>query len=335
MNWWCAATNEPWSWSPRAYPGVWITMAALLAAYFWAWRHAPAGRPADSTSASAPRPPSGEADPAGAQASAATVTERHVQRAARRKRWAFVGGWLLLWAATDWPLGTLGAGYLASAHMVQYVIYTMAAAPLLMVSIPEWMLRRLLSKLRIYRLVRFLAQPVVAAVVFNFVLISTHAPLTVDAFRANQFGSFLLDAAWLLSALLMWLPVCGPLQEMKPSLPVRGVYLFLAAGLFPMIPGGFLTFASSPLYAVYELAPRVGGLDALADQQLAGALMKVGNIPLLWPVLGALFIRWAQEDREPSARTGGGRPAGPSNGRSPSAEAPTAPPGRTEQRPPQ
>jgi putative membrane protein len=173
----------------------------------------------------------------------------------------------------------------------------MAAAPLLVLGLPEWMLRRALSRLRAYRLLRLLAQPLVAGVLFNVVLVATHAPLTVDTLRTNQAGSFLLDVAWLASALLLWLPVCGPLDELKPSYPARGVYLFLAAGLVPMVPGGFLTFAEAPLYAVYELAPRIGGFEALDDQQAAGAIMKVGNLPLLWPVLAGLFLRWAAQDR--------------------------------------
>lgn len=266
MSWWCSSTNQPWTWQPQAYPGIWAAMLVLLGTYLWALREAP--RAAGS-----------------------------LDDASRRKRWFFLGGWALLWAATDWPLGALGAGYLATAHMAQFVIYTMAAAPLLVLGIPEWMARRLLSRLRAYRLVRLLAQPVVAGLTFNAVLVATHAPITVDTFRTNQAASFVLDAAWLAAALLLWLPVCGPLEELKPSLPVRGVYLFLAAGLVPMIPGGFLTFAETPLYAIYELAPRVGGIDALSDQQAAGAIMKVGNIPLLWPVLAGLFIRWATEDR--------------------------------------
>lgn len=275
MTWWCSSTNQPWTWQPQAYPGIWAAMLVLLGTYLWAWRQAP--QAAES-----------------------------LDRAARRKPWFFLGGWALLWAATDWPLGALGAGYLATAHMAQFVIYTMAAAPLLVLGTPEWMLRRLLSRLRAYRLARLLAQPVVAGLTFNAVLVATHAPITVDTFRANQAASFVLDAAWLAASLLLWLPVCGPLEELKPSLPVRGVYLFLAAGLVPMIPGGFLTFAETPLYAIYELAPRVGGIDALSDQQAAGAIMKVGNIPLLWPVLAGLFIRWATEDgvatRAPRAR---------------------------------
>jgi len=264
VTWWCAASTDPWSWSPRAYPGIWLFMGLLLVGYVLAWRLAPAvDSPTD-----------------------------------RNRRWAFLGGWAVLWLSTDWPLGSLGAGYLATAHMTQYVLYTMAAAPLLVLGLPEWMLRRVLSKLRASRLVSLLARPLVAGLVFNVVLISTHAPITVDNLRTSQVGSFALDVAWLVSGLLLWLPVCGPLAELKPSLPVRGVYLFLAAGLVPMVPGGFLTFSETPLYAVYELAPRVNGFDALDDQQAAGAIMKIGNLPLLWPVLAGLFVRWANQDRD-------------------------------------
>jgi cytochrome c oxidase assembly factor CtaG len=284
VSWWCSASKDPWTWTPQAYPGIWLFMGFLLVAYLWATRNPP--RPANPgklvEGSSDPAPPS-------------------VSPRLWRNRWAFLGGWIVLWLATDWPLGTLGAGYLATAHMAQYVLYTMAAAPLLVLGIPEWTLRRLLSRLRAYRAVRMLAQPIIAGLVFNAVLVATHAPITVDTFRTNQLGSFLLDLAWLASALLLWLPVCGPLEELKPSLPARGVYLFLAAGLVPMVPGGFLTFAGTPLYAVYELAPRVGVLnDALDDQQAAGAIMKVGNLPLLWPVLAGIFIRWANQERAPS-----------------------------------
>jgi hypothetical protein len=94
---------------------------------------------------------------------------------------------------------------------------------------------------------------------------------------------------------------------MRPSYPVRAVLLFVGAGVVPMIPGGFLTFAAHPLYGVYELAPRVGGLDAGVDQQLAGVLMKIGNVPLLWPAIGVLFARWARESGGPAPRDRSGR----------------------------
>ncbi|HEX5947533.1 MAG TPA: cytochrome c oxidase assembly protein [Acidimicrobiales bacterium] len=262
MTWWCSATRLPWDWAPRAYPGVWLVMAGLMSWYVLARRRL-------------------------------TPEERAVED--RRRPLAFAGGWVALWVATDWPLGALGSGYLASAHMVQYLLYTQVAAPLLVLGLNEPMLRRLLARTRTTELVRLLTRPVAAVVLFNAVLIATHAPVTVDALRTSQAGSFVLDGLWLLSGLILWLPVCGPLDEIRPSYPVRAVLLFVGAGVVPMIPGGFLTFATTPLYGIYELAPRVGGFDAGVDQQLAGVLMKIGNVPLLWPAIGVLFARWAKE----------------------------------------
>src|SRR5690606_29374694 len=225
----------------------------------------------------------------------------------RRRPLAFAGGWVALWVASDWPLGTLGAGYLASAHMVQYLLYTLVAAPLLVLGLDEPMLRRALARTRTAGLVRVACRPVTAGLIFNVVLVATHAPATVDPLRSSQLGSFALDGLWLASAVILWLPIAGPLDELRPGYPARAVLLFLAAGVVPMIPGAFLTFADHPLYGVYELAPRVAGFDATTDQQLAGVLMKVGSVPLIWPVIGVLFARWARASAEPGplpARSG-------------------------------
>ena len=194
----------------------------------------------------------------------------------KKKRRFFIISVLLLWIATDWPLGLLGASYLASAHMLQFLIYTMAVAPLFWLGIPEWMARRIAGRLRLYRLMGRVAQPVVGGVLFNFILIATHSPWAVDNFRTNQFGSFLMDFVWFIGGLLVWAPIISPITEHRmTSYPGRMAYLFLALGVVPAVPAGFLTFAGFPLYAIYELAPRVHGLSATTDQQLAGLIMKL------------------------------------------------------------
>ena len=262
MTWWCVTITETWSWSFRAYPGIWLSVAVLVTPYLLAMHRR-----------SGPNP--------------------------RRSRHTvlFLAGVAVYWIATDWPLGTLGAGYLASAHMVQYLLYSLGAAPLILLGMPEWMARRLVGKLRIYRAVRVLSRPLAAGLIFNAVLLATHAPLTVDALRSNQFGSFALDATWLLAGLLLWMPIISPMPELRPaSYGTRMVYLFLAAQVIPMIPGGFLTFSQFPLYSTYELAPRIGGFSAGHDQALAGALMKVGGVPVVWGTMFALMVKWARSE---------------------------------------
>ncbi len=277
MTWWCSAIKDPWSWSFRSYPGIWLMMFVVVGAYVAAWvRHR-------------------RTDPAPLDA------------AERRGLWWFGLGAVALWLATDWPLGTLGSAYLASVHMLQYMIYTLVAAPLLLLGTPEWMARALVERLHLGGLMRVLARPVVAGVLFNVVLLATHAPWTVDTFRSSQLGSMVLDIVWILSGFLLWLPIISPMPELRaPSPPVRCVYLFLAAGVMPMIPGAFLTFSSLPLYATYELAPRVGSIPATDDQQIAGILMKIGNIPIVWGTIFVIFAKWAFADRDPAS----GRPVG-------------------------
>jgi len=280
VTWWCAATRVPWSWSPRAYPGVWAFIAAIAAL-------------------------------------AVTVVRRTGVRPTRRERLAGWSGLAALWVATDWPIGTLGSGYLASAHMLQYFLYTFVAAPLLVLAVPEALARRAVRHPGAAAAHRLLARPLLAALVANVVLVATHAPITIDGLRASQAGSFALDLVWIVGGVALWWPVCGPLPEDRPSYPVRCVYLFLAAGLVPMIPGGFLTFAQYPLYALYELAPAVGSIDPVADQQAAGALMKVGSLPVVWPVIGTMFWRWARAN---PGRLGG--PASAARDRLAGADAP-------------
>ncbi|HTN80391.1 MAG TPA: hypothetical protein VMK16_12005, partial [Acidimicrobiales bacterium] len=52
---------------------------------------------------------------------------------------------------------------------------------------------------------------------------------------------------------------------------------------------------------------RIHNFAALNDQQLAGAIMKIGNIPIVWTVIAVLFFKWAALDREgppmPAPRT--------------------------------
>ena len=264
MQFWCSASTEPWSWTPTPYVGVWLVMAVLVGWYVRAWRRKRPDRPLTDVE--------------------------------RRQPWWFALGALMLWIATDWPVGALGAGYLASVHMLQFMIYTLGAAPLLLMGLPEWFFERARQR-RWWAAVRQLSRPIVAGLLFNVVLLSTHAPIVVDTLRVSQVGSFFMDVVWVVSGLILWLPLLNPDASLRHrSMAVRAVYLFLASGALPMLPGAFLVFAPGPLYRVFELAPPVFDISAANDQQMAGLIMKVGNIPILWPVLLVLFVRWSRAD---------------------------------------
>ncbi|HAP76383.1 MAG TPA: hypothetical protein DCR14_09905 [Acidimicrobiaceae bacterium] len=268
MQWWCSQLYKEWSWVPQPYLGVWLIVGALVASRAVALRRwkARLGTPGVTT----------------------------------RQRWWFWLGVIAFWISSDWPVGTLGAGYLLLVHMAQYLLYTFLAAPLLLLSMPEWQMRRLVQRLHLHSTLRLLCRPLPAVLTANIILLSTHAPWTVDTLRVTQLGSFLLDALWLIGGFLLWLPVISPMEEFRvKNGPLRCIYLFGAAGLTPMIPGGFFTFSRYPLFDTYEIAPRVG-LSALADQQIAGAMMKVGSVPVIWIVITVVWARWAGAEERAS-----------------------------------
>ena len=111
-----------------------------------------------------------------------------------------------------------------------------------------------------------------------------------------QLGALLVDLAWIGGGLWLWWPVMAPNPEVSTfRRPLKMAYLF-AATLPAIIPSAFLTFAEYPLYATYELAPRVARLlTAQEDQKIAGLLMKlVGDLPI-WFAFGVIFFRWSRD----------------------------------------
>ncbi len=258
MQWWCSATGQPWTWAWKAYPGVWLFVGLLGYGY---WRG---------------------------------VIRRAAPAPASAIAW-FAGGLLCIWIALDWPVGALGAGYLATFHTITYILLSMVAPPCLLLGIPESAVRRGLADRVGGPLIRGAARPLVALTVFNAILLVTHVPAVVDGAMDSQLGALAIDLGWFVAGMVLWWPVLAPGPDIgHMGRPMKMAYLF-AATLVPIIPSAFLTFAEYPLYSTYELAPRIfDKLTAQQDQQVAGLIMKlVGDLPV-WFAFGVLFFRWAR-----------------------------------------
>ena len=268
-----AGAESPWAWEAR--PDVWLLIAGLAVGYRWAVTKLRLRLPGP------PAPPS-----------KATVSR-------------FAVGLGVLWVAVDWPLDRLGDDYLFSAHMVQFLIVTMVAAPLFVTGIPVWLQRELTSPLG--SSFRHLTRAPVALATFQVVLVATHLPAVVALYTSNEIVHLVLHGLWVLSAYLFWLPILGRAPLVTPlGDGAKAVYL-IAATFVPSVPAGFLTWAETPLYDSYaEATPRVWGLSAIEDLQLAGAITKVGGGIILWGFILWVFIRWGTRESV--------RPSGPVRG---------------------
>ena len=187
----------------QAHLDVWLLVAALTGSYVYMVR---------------------VVGPHAVAAGQPVVTRRNVL-ALRRRRW------LMLWAASDWPIHDIGEQYLYSAHMLQHMMLSYFLPPLALLATPEWLLRVLVGNGRAYAVLRWLCKPVVAGVLFNLAVIVTHIPGVVNAsVTSDEPGAALLvHVMVVVTALLMWMPVCGPFQELhmgtggQDDLPVPDV----------------------------------------------------------------------------------------------------------------
>jgi len=207
-----------------------------------------------------------------------------------------------MWLASDWPVHDLAEGYLYSVHMVQHLLFTLVVALLAVAATPAWLARRVLGRGRRLAVVRSLSRPVTGLVQFNLILVLSHWPVVVEATVRHHPLHFVAHAVLLGSAVLMWLPIASPVPEI-PRLqpPAQMLYLFLQT-IVPTVPASFLTFNSRPLYRIYATFPRLWGVSALSDQQVAGLVMKIVGGLYLWAVIGVIFFRWyGAEQRQDAA----------------------------------
>ncbi len=220
------------------------------------------------------------------------------QRAASRLQiTSFVLGLVALEIASDWPIHDIAEQSTYSVHMVLHLVLAMVAAPLLLLGLPAWLLRWILRPPSLtFRIVRRLATFLPALVVFNVVLVLTHWPAMVDASLRNGGLHFGLHALIFVSSFIVWLPILSPLPEIPRLAPLsRMAYLFLQS-IVPTLPASFLTFGTTVLYHFYAHKATIWGLSPLADQQLAGLIMKIGAGMLLWALIAVTFFQWAADE---------------------------------------
>jgi putative membrane protein len=256
-----AAAADFWRWQP--HPEVWVLVGGVAALAVYALRVVgpkvvPEGRP--------------------------VVTRQQV---------GWLGlGLMLLWLASDWPVHDIGEEYLFSVHMSQHMVLTYMVPPVMLLATPEWLARLVLGRGRVRRAFDVLAKPVVAALLFNGLVLFTHAPGVVNLSVDNPLVHYSVHTGLVLTAILLWMPVVGPLPELRISYPAQMVYLFVTS-IVPTVPAGWLTFAEGTVYSAYEVPERLWNLTVTDDQQMAGVVMKLVGGGFLWVVITTRFFQWA------------------------------------------
>jgi len=223
------------------------------------------------------------------------------RRASGRQVAAFMTGVLLLVGLFETPFDTLAADFL-SAHMVQHLAVTLVVPPLLLLGTPAWLLEPWFRSSRAVSVGRFLTRPLAAYALFNVPFTLVHLPALYELMLRNTAAHLLSHGVFLLTALLLWWPVLGPLPALpRLAYPLQMLYLLVQTVPGQFI-GAFLTFAPSLLYPFYGEAAR-GGVSPELDQQIAGLLMWVGGGFFYLIPLGGVFFAWYNREEARTVAT--------------------------------
>jgi putative membrane protein len=212
--------------------------------------------------------------------------------ASRRQIASYAASMLLLAIAFWTPLHHLGLHYLLTAHLLQNVILAEWAPFFAVLGISGSMAAGLARR----RGWRLLTHPAVALPLWLVDYFTWHVPLIYEAaLGPHTWLVHVEHACYFATGILMWWPLVQDVPRRLPS-GARAAYAF-AAFLLASPLGLLLALVPKPIYDFYvDARPRVWGLSALADQQIAGVTMASEQAIVLFVVFLYWFRRFLAEE---------------------------------------
>jgi putative membrane protein len=201
---------------------------------------------------------------------------------------------------------------LFSVHMVQHVLLTLVAAPLIAMAAPitlilrlsspdtrrRWILPALHS-----RVTRILAFPVVAWLIFAGVMWVSHFSPLFDAALEDPLIHDLEHALFLGAALLFWWPAVAldPAPWRMPH-PARALYVFLQMPQNTFLAVVLLNLGAV-LYPHYATLVRTWGPSPLDDQRAAAGIMWLTGDAIFLTAILAIIVGWMRAEARDTGRS--------------------------------
>jgi cytochrome c oxidase assembly factor CtaG len=228
----------------------------------------------------------------------------------RRRSVFFLGGLLTIAIALQSGIERYDTT-LFSIHMVQHVLLTLVAAPLIALGAPVTLLlrvatpagrKRWILPVLHSRVLRVLSFPVVAWVALAAVMWGTHFSALFDIALENRSVHDLEHVLYLAAGLLFWWPAVGlDPSPWRMNHPVRALYVFLQMPQNTLLAVIILN-AAAPLYQHYATLVRPWGPTALLDQQYAAGIMWLSGDLLFIAAMAAIMAGWMRHEERQTAR---------------------------------
>ena len=217
------------------------------------------------------------------------------------QRVMFFSALVLIFLSLNGWLHDLSDTYLFSAHMVQHLVLTLVAPPLMIMGTPGWMLRPALQWPVVGAAARWATGAARCFLIFSIVLAIWHLPPVYGLAMRYHPVHIAQHLCFMVAATLMWWPVLSPLPELpRLSYPLQMLYLFLLT--IPMsIIAICIGYANEILYPAYASAPRIWGISPMQDQLIGALIMWIPGGLFFFVIISVVFFRWQQAGADDTA----------------------------------
>jgi cytochrome c oxidase assembly factor CtaG len=214
------------------------------------------------------------------------------------RAWCFGAGIALVVLALNSPLGTIAIHYLVLVHLLQNVMISDWAPPLLLIGLTPAMRAWIAASGR--RPFAWVTRPQIALPVWLVGWYVVHLGAVYDALVENTLLLAAEHAFLIAIGLLFWWPILCDVPRRLPTLGRIGYVL--AAFVGSAFLGLALTF-SPPIYDYYASLPeRLWGVSAEEDQNLGGILMSTEQALVFFAAIVWLLVRLFREEAEAEER---------------------------------
>lgn len=237
----------------------------------------------------------------------------------------FLLSMIILYVIKGSPLDIM-AHLMFYVHMIQMAALVLFVPPLLIMGVPGWVWRKVISIPVFHSVFSLFTKPLIALLIFNVVFSFYHVPMIFDHVMQNRWLHAGYSILLFVVAVFMWWPLMNELPEHQTLNGLKKVAYIFAGGMLLTPACALIIFSDTPLYATYS-DPKVWGkmmslcvgmqnfnslhlsgpevfssMSVLHDQQLGGVIMKVIQEIVYGIMLGHVFFEWYKNDQAESER---------------------------------
>ncbi len=205
----------------------------------------------------------------------------------------FFAGLLSLWIALASPLDALNE-FLLVAHMTQHLLLMSIAPPLILLGNPQVPILRGLprsfvrdelapwmSTRTVHWLQRLFTHPAFGWIVLDVAVVGWHWPAAYELALRSSLWHQVEHACFFFAALAFWWYIVRPWPNRIRSSRWMIVPYVASAHMVFFATGLIITLDGHVIYPSYAHVPRLFGISALADQQLAGGEMIIVGLTVI------------------------------------------------------